>query len=176
MSKTFRFTALLLLAWASVVLAGKTKVGKSKKGACKGCDIFTIQQDAPKLTNTTLGGWNIVAFEAATRTENIVAFEAATRTEAGKKSGLLIGTLTTVRITPDEEERLGNLVFRFDDGEFIVQGASAYPLSQLEMANNDPQVRAVLGGTGAYIGVRGQVSTVRNPDKTYTHTMVLLPN
>jgi hypothetical protein len=32
-----------------------------------------------------------------------------------------------------------------------------------------PQKNAVVGGTGKYKGVRGEVTTTRNEDGTYTH-------
>ena len=42
------------------------------------------------------------------------------------------------------------------------------------MAANTEQVRAVIGGTGTYIGARGQVTTVRNDDGSYEHSFELL--
>jgi len=35
-------------------------------------------------------------------------------------------------------------------------------------------VRAALGGTGKYMGARGQVTSTRNPDGSYTQVFTLL--
>ena len=37
-----------------------------------------------------------------------------------------------------------------------------------------PQLRAVVGGTGIYMGARGQLTTVRNEDGTYEHLIELM--
>ena len=44
----------------------------------------------------------------------------------------------------------------------------------VEIANDVPQVRAVIGGTGKYIGASGQVTTIRNQNGSYVHTVELL--
>jgi hypothetical protein len=56
----------------------------------------------------------------------------------------------------------------------VVSGASVYPEQSVEMAINNPQVRAVIGGTGDFIGARGQVTTVRNEDGSYEHSFEIL--
>jgi hypothetical protein len=42
------------------------------------------------------------------------------------------------------------------------------------MDTGNGQIRAVIGGTGKYIGARGQVTTTRNDDQTYEHRFELL--
>lgn len=37
-----------------------------------------------------------------------------------------------------------------------------------------PQIRAVIGGTGDYMGARGQLTTTRNEDGTYEHLIELM--
>jgi hypothetical protein len=91
----------------------------------------------------------------------------------------LIGYLLTVDLPgarSDEtlEERIGNLVFAFGDDKLVVAGGSAYPAGSVEMAANEPQLRAVVGGTGAYLGARGEVVTTRNEDGTYRHEFTLV--
>jgi hypothetical protein len=104
-------------------------------------------------------------------------FEAAVTDEAGNE-GALIGSLLTVDL-PDAageefEGRLGNLLFRFGDDTLVVAGGTEYPAEQPEMQASSPQLRAVVGGTGRYVGARGEVLTERLPDGTYRHTFTLL--
>jgi hypothetical protein len=42
------------------------------------------------------------------------------------------------------------------------------------MAAGAAQLRAVVGGTGDFIGARGQVATTRNDDGSYRHEFTLL--
>ena len=43
-----------------------------------------------------------------------------------------------------------------------------------EFKKQIPQVRAVIGGTGDYMGARGQLTTTRNEDGTYEHLIELM--
>ena len=45
--------------------------------------------------------------------------------------------------------------------------------AESEMSADAPQLRAVLGGTGAYVAAAGEVETVRNADGTYSHRFTL---
>ena len=51
---------------------------------------------------------------------------------------------------------------------------SYYDPGQREMKTSRPVVRAVVGGTGDYIGARGEVRTEHLPDGTYEHVFTLL--
>ena len=42
------------------------------------------------------------------------------------------------------------------------------------MALNYPLIQAITGGTGKYMGVRGQVTTTRIADESYEHKFELL--
>ena len=42
------------------------------------------------------------------------------------------------------------------------------------MATHNAQVRAVIGGTGRFLGARGQVTTIRAEDGHYDHTFELV--
>jgi len=98
----------------------------------------------------------------------------------GKPAGELNGVLTVQ--TPGKsnggsvvkEERTGTLTFQFSTADsLIVNGTSKYQPSEKEMEVGDPQVRSVTGGTGAYEGAKGSVTTVHNADGTYTHTFTI---
>lgn len=67
-------------------------------------------------------------------------------------------------------DETGNVDRRGDDalGESIYRGES------VEMSADLPQRRAVAGGTGDFIGARGQVMTTRNADDTYRDEFTLI--
>ncbi|MCP4382221.1 MAG: dirigent protein, partial [Hyphomicrobiales bacterium] len=56
----------------------------------------------------------------------------------------------------------------------VVAGESVYAREATEMDADRPQIRAVVGGTGRFLGARGQVTTTRNADGTYEHVFELL--
>ena len=157
----FSFTIISVLA---VLLTG-----------CSGSDTttFPLEQKAPRLVSQDFA-------PAGKSVGDVVSF-AAPVSRDGKVVGLVIGALTTA-ILPDEgllaeevEQRIALLVFRLGPDDTIsVLSDSVYPVDQREMKPGDPHVRAVVGGTGEYIGARGQVTTTRNSNGTYVHEFELL--
>ena len=109
----------------------------------------------------------------------MLAFEADITADDGT-AGTLRGILITVDLPDAEgdpfEDRIGQLVFDLGAGNsLVVAGASVYAGSTTEMkSTNEPQLRAVVGGTGKFLGARGQVTTTRDPDGTYEHRFELL--
>ena len=96
----------------------------------------------------------------------------------GKVFGAMVGTLTRLGAGlpawhDEREDRLISAVFDLEDGQISIEGVSYYaPDAGPQMSQ--PEVRAVVGGTGAYIGARGEVTTTRNADGSYTHVIRLL--
>ena len=132
---------------------------------------FKVRQEVPVLVMVDVG-------DKGRSHADMLAFEAAIQREDGT-AGVLRGLLTTVDLPDAEgdelEDRVGQLVFDLGDGSMlVVSGSSVYPAESIEMATNNAQVRAVIGGTGDFIGARGQVTTVRNEDGTYEHAFELL--
>ncbi|MCX5512147.1 hypothetical protein C3941_08755 [Kaistia algarum] len=132
--------------------------------------MFKIRQDAPTLTQVDVG-------QSGASHGDMLAFEAGLTLEDGSK-GLMSGILITVDL-PDGadlfEDRVGQIVFNVGSGnEIVVAGISNYAKDAAEMNAGQPQVRAVIGGTGQYIGARGQVTTRRNPDGSYEHAFELI--
>lgn len=131
---------------------------------------FTVHQKLPALATVDLG------YKGKSHGD-MLAFVAAVSTEDGQE-GTLSGLLITVDLPRDQsifEDRIGNLVFKFGDSDsLVVAGAAAYPKDKTEMNANQPQVRAVIGGTGKYLGARGEVTTIRNDDGTYEHAFKLI--
>ncbi len=132
--------------------------------------ILKVRQEAPVLVTVDVG-------QPGASHGDILAFEAAIAREDGK-AGTLRGMLTTVDIPDGDdllEDRVGQLVFDLGDGDMlVVAGSSVYPPGGVEMAAEAGQVRAVIGGTGAFIGARGQVTTIRAADGHYDHSFELV--
>jgi hypothetical protein len=127
---------------------------------------LTVRQAVPSLSNIDLG-------EAGTSHGDLLAFEAGISTDDGM-TGTLSGILITIDL-PDHdgdvfEDRIGNLVFDFGTTDsIVVAGTSVYSADTVEMNADQPQVRAVIGGTGQFLGASGQVTTTRNDDGSYDH-------
>jgi len=156
---------------AAVALAALGTVASPVADAAGERTTFKVRQEVPVLVTVDIGP------EGASHAD-MLAFEALIKREDGTQ-GILRGILTTVDI-PDGsgdvlEDRVGQLVFDLGDGSMlVVSGASVYPHQSVEMAVNQAQVRAVIGGTGDFIGARGEVTTVRNEDGSYEHSFELL--
>ena len=133
--------------------------------------VFMVRQEAPVLAHADL------ATEGASHGD-MLAFQARFATESGT-AGVLNGLLITVDIADGEldllEERIGQLAFDFGNGDSILAaGQSVYPGTDREMSADAPQLRAVIGGTGTYMGARGQITTTRNTDGSYEHMFELI--
>jgi hypothetical protein len=110
---------------------------------------------------------------------DMVLYEATIAGEQGE-TGLLTGFLITADI-PDaatgdvHQDRLGQLSFDLGNGtSLVVAGEAIYPGEDVEMTENAEQRRAVVGGTGDFMGARGEVTTTRNADGSYQHAFTLL--
>lgn len=173
-STSLRRPAMRLLAGGALAAIAMLVTACSSGGASS----LTVQQDPPRIVNIDLP-------DAAGKGDSashgdLLAFEADLRQD-GTVVGDLTGMLTTVDL-PDGaasareslEERIGQLVFRFGGVDtIVVSGSSVYPPDSDEMEAARPQVRAVLGGTGKYLGADGQVTTSLNADGTYEHVFEL---
>jgi hypothetical protein len=164
-----RVSAIAPIAILAAVSCGPTLCASSVFAA--EATEFTVHQEIPDLTDVDVG-------KEGKSHGDMLAFEATISTTDGEK-GILSGILITVDLPDDQgdvfEDRIGNLVFRFGDSDsIVVAGASVYAQDTTEMNANHPQVRAVIGGTGKYLGARGQVTTTRNEDGTYDHAFKMI--
>jgi hypothetical protein len=110
---------------------------------------------------------------------DVLLYEATIAGEQGE-AGILTGFLITADV-PDAEtgdvhqDRLGQLFFDLGNGNgLVVVGEAIYRGEEAEMTPNTAQLRAVVGGTGDFMGARGQVATTRNDDGSYRHEFTLL--
>ena len=103
-------------------------------------------------------------------------FAAGLTKPTGAAFGLLTGDIFTVAPVSGnpEEARLRTLIFRLPGGQIVATGNSVYPRGAVEIDPNKPIVIAVIGGTGTYLGARGEVVTTRKADGTYSHKFTLL--
>ena len=129
-----------------------------------------LHQQPPALVSVDLG-------TAGNSDGDMLALQAALEGSGGAKA-TLYGPPLTVGIphgADKTEDRAGQIYVDFGGGNsIVVAGRSVYGGGEKEMPKGAPQLRAVIGGTGAYIGARGQVTTVRNADNSYDHVIELL--
>jgi hypothetical protein len=138
--------------------------------SAQAAQTFTIVQEKPELVHVDLG-------QDGASHGDLLAFEAAFVTEDGKQ-GVMSGIITTVDIPTAEGEffdRIGNIVLNFGGiDSLVIGGHSVYTVGAGEMVADAPQVRAITGGTGRFIGARGQVTTTRRDAGHYDHKVELV--
>lgn len=137
-------------------------------------ETFTIYEDAPKMSLLDLGA-------PGNSLGDVYHFSAGLHSErGGPVTGELIGSKTLVKLptdtNPNLERRATLMFFTFGDGkdQIIAFGAGDYSPSTPEFRAGQSAVRPVLGGTGKYMGARGQVTSTRNADGSYTQVFTLL--
>lgn len=128
---------------------------------------FSLTQQAPRIDKTDVGAKG----DSSGDTEEFYATLIRDGKPAGHISGVLINEdmPNDVVGVPGAEERLTLLSFNLPDGEIMVGGQALYPAGEQTMKTQDPAVRPVIGGTKAYIGAKGEVTTIKQPDQTYLH-------
>lgn len=95
-------------------------------------------------------------------------------------TGEVFGSKTLKKVAtganPSFEQRATLLIFTFGnrDDQIVAMGVHDYPPDAAEFDAGQPHVRAILGGTGKYIGARGQLASTRNADGSYTQVFTLL--
>jgi len=159
----------LLALFASFAIAGCGS--QSNKPST---ETFTVYEDAPKMSLLDLGA-------PGNSLGDVYHFSAQLHSErGGPVTGELIGSKTLVKMPtdadPKTERRATLMFFTFAGGkdQIIAFGAADYAPTIPEFEAGQSAVRPVLGGTGKYIGARGQVTSTRNQDGSYTQVFELL--
>ncbi len=93
--------------------------------------------------------------------------------------GSVMGTITKVGslgegARTDREERVLTAIYDLPGGQISALGISYYYEGDTLLPEGEPMTRAIVGGTGEYVGVDGEVTTTRNPDDSYTHVLRLV--
>jgi len=133
---------------------------------------LTFIQEKPFLTHVNLG-------DTAHGHGDGMAFEAVLKDTAGTAVGELLGWMITADIVDGDSanpvhitERIGTMVFNFDDeNKITASGGTSYKKGEVLMDPEVSQKKAVVGGTGKYKGIKGEVTTTRSEDGTYRHVL-----
>ena len=130
-----------------------------------GPDDFTLVQKKPEIVQVDSGARGLSKGDQT-------HFEAQVDQD-GKKAGIVVGELA-VRGLPNKSGRpqylqlnRSELIFQLEGGDILAVGLSGYPRAGWKLKAEEPAKRAIIGGTGKYAGVRGELVTTRNTDGTY---------
>ncbi len=139
--------------------------------AAQAKQTFTITQGKPEIKHVDIGVTGMSVGD-------LFGFEAPFTTKDGKM-GRIYGIITIVSIPTGTNDpfidRLSSGVLDFGKSDtLVVTGKTVYGAYHGEIKDNEPQLRAIIGGTGRFIGARGQISTTRNPSGSYEHEIQLL--
>ena len=156
------------------VAEGAPKAGLAINTKKHKTEQLTIHQDAPEILPLDTG-------DAGSSVGDSFYFHAALRLEpagpvVGEVFGTKIVTKTATTQNPTLEQRITHLVFTFNDqqDQIVVAGVADYPVAGAEFDSDQPVVRAIIGGTGAFIGASGELSSTRHPADGYTQVFTLL--
>ena len=127
-------------------------------------------QEKPVLTHINLG-------DTAHGHGDAMAFESILKDTTGKVVGEELGWVITVDILEGDStapqyarERIASLVFNFgNEDEILCQGMFSYIKGERLIKTGAGQTSVIVGGTGKYKGISGQLTTTRNDDGTYLH-------
>jgi hypothetical protein len=137
-------------------------------------ETLTVYQDAPTMTPLDLG-------PPGNSPGDVYYFSAPLHsTPGGPVTGEVFGSKTLKKVATGAnaslEQRATLLIFTFGnrDDQIVVLGVRDYPPDAAEFDAGRPHVRAILGGTGKYMGARGQLTSTRNANGAYTQVFTLL--
>ena len=137
-------------------------------------ETLTVYQDAPKMKLLDLG-------EPGNSPGDVYHFFAPLHSSpGGPVIGEVFGSKTLVKLAtdanPNLEQRTTFLCFTFSDrqDQIIALGVADYAPTAGEFEADKPRARSILGGTGKYMGARGQLTSTRNADGSYTQVFTLL--
>ena len=137
-------------------------------------ETFTVYEDKPTLKLLDLG-------PPGNSPGDVYHFFAPLHSRpAGPVTGEVFGSKTLIKMAtdanPNLETRATVLLFSFANrqDQIVAVGATDYPPTAGEFDAGPPVVRAILGGTGKYMGARGQLASTRNADGSYTQVFTLL--
>ena len=137
-------------------------------------ETFTVYEEAPKMSQLDLGA-------PGNSLGDVYHFSARLHEKAGGPvTGEVIGSKTLVKVPTDDnpnlERRATLMFFTFADrkDQIIVFGVADYTPNGPEFEAAQPVVRAIISGTGKYIGARGEVASTRSADGSYTQQFTLV--
>lgn len=147
---------LAAIATGAIALAGCGEDGPKD---------FTLVQQKPEILQVDTG-------EDGTSKGDQTHFEAQV-TKDGDKAGIVLGELAIRGLSgkfgrsSSLQINRSELIFQLEDGDIMALGLSEYAQAGWKLKANEPATRAIVGGTGKYSGVRGELVTTRQSDGTY---------
>jgi hypothetical protein len=166
MKPSLALSSFLTISLSAIFLFACTSAPKEKKET-----TFKIKQLNRELTNVDVDSNGVDKGDE-------MLFFGDLEDENGRR-GILLGENKIIEM-PDSnnhfqgQARLSKIVFRFDNDQVIVFGAVDYPKEGGEIKTALPQAKAIIGGTGKYIGASGEVKTKRLESGEYEHEFRLL--
>ena len=158
----------------AAVLASTLMVGCSQRSTTPSTETLTVYEDKPTLKLLDLG-------PPGNSPGDVYHFFAPLHSSpGGPVTGEVFGSKTLIKMAtdanPNLETRATVLFFTFANhqGQIVAVGATDYPPTAGEFDSDKSTVRAILGGTGRYMGARGQLTSTRNSDGSYKQTFTLL--
>lgn len=142
---------LIVLAASAGLAASALVVAPAAIAAPSDWDIV-VDQGAPVIVDSIVIDGVVIE-----RT-----FQAVLRDEDGRRIGMLFGSHRSMEVKdrPGVDVRYRTLVFEFADGQVIAEGVSKYKTLGPFLRPGTKATIAITGGTGAYVGVKGEVKTV----------------
>ena len=158
----------------AAVLASTLMAACGQRSTTALTETLTVYEDKPTMKLLDLG-------EPGNSPGDVYHFFATLHSApGGPVTGEVFGSKTLIKIAtdtnPNLETRATVLFFTFANhqDQIVAVGATDYPPTAGEFDASQPVVRAVLGGTGKYMGARGQVASTRNADGSYKQVFTLL--
>ena len=149
-------------------------VGACSRSTNGSTEIFTVYEDKPTLKLLDLG-------PPGNSPGDVYHFFATLHSSpGGPATGEVFGSKTLIKMptdaNPNLETRATVLFFTFTNrqDQIVAVGATDYPPTAGEFDSNQSVARAILGGTGKYMGARGQLTSTRNADGSYKQVFTLV--
>ena len=88
--------------------------------------------------------------------------------------GDIHGSMFVIKAAGEVEDRLTNIEFDWTNlkDSIVISGVHAYPINALE--TDQPIHRAIVGGTGNFIGAKGEITSARLDSGWYRHELILV--
>ena len=159
---------------SAALLASVLMAACGQRSTNSSSETLTVYEDRPTLKLLDLG-------PPGNSPGDVYHFFAPLHSSpGGPVIGEVFGSKTLIKMAtdanPNLETRATVLFFTFANhqDQTVALGAFDYPATAGEFQAGQPVVRAVLGGTGKYMGARGQLTSTRNGDGSYTQVFTLL--
>src|SRR4051794_30451801 len=153
-----------LLASLVAVLAAACILAPASASAAPRSSVLRLTSTAPKFTTVDLG-------PSGKSPGDIYVFTAGVKTRSGRRIGVLRGMQMSIKLERSAETVQAQLTFLFANGsQIVVGGIGQFPLGGTGLLTNRSYRRPILGGSGRYIGARGELVSTRRADGHYDQT------